>query len=408
MSADPVSRREFLKTSATVAAVAAVPVSRTLAEEANAEKNTLVPTRPLGKTGVNVSILGMGAAGGATPRQLNLVKSEGIRYLDTADCYQNGRHERDLGEWLKTEKRSDWFVVSKDHPRSPQQWIEMLDRRLEALQTDYLDLYFIHMLGDREYHDHDYMNWPVAKEWKEAAEAIKKSGKARIVGFSSHARDIDIRSGLLEMAGKDESWVEAIMVATSPLLVRENERFNKALDACHKKGVGLISMKESRLGQQTDRVKELVPRFEEMGLTSYGAVLTAVWSDTRFASILSAMDNAKKIRENVATAKKFKPLTKEQLGMVDELIREHNRTFCHACTGRCREAGGTTADLNSIARYLAYYEEQGEHAEARRLFAALPPEARDLSNIDTKAAHMACSCHLDFARIVEAAREKLA
>ncbi len=403
-----VSRRRFIKTSAAVAAASTVPAIAADEKKKEQDAKSLVPTRRLGKTEVDVSMLSMGASGGATARQLNTAKEVGIRYLDTADCYGNGQHEKDLGEWLKTQKREEWFVVSKDHPKTPAQWIEMLDARLKNMQSDYIDLYFIHMLGDREYQGHGSETWPVDKEWQKAAERIKKSGKAKFVGFSTHARDIDARCALLETAAKKESWVEAIMVATNPNLVKENARFNKALDACYKANVGLISMKECKIGRSNDQVKKFLPKFEAMGLTPYAAILSAIWTDERFASICSAMDNVKKIRENAETAKNFKPFTKEQMSACLDLINAYDHTFCCACTGKCREAGNTTADLNSIARYLTYYEEMGEHAHARELFAALPKAERQLDGIDTRAAHRACTCHLDFSRIIKAAKEKLA
>ena len=60
----------------------------------------------------------------------------------------------------------------------------MLDQRLAALGTDYIDLFFIHGFGDNHTLD-DAIDLVKSKEFKEAAEAIQKSGKARFVGFSS-------------------------------------------------------------------------------------------------------------------------------------------------------------------------------------------------------------------------------
>ncbi len=57
--------------------------------------------------------------------------------------------------------------------------IKQLDQRLDALKTDYVDLIFIHAVGD-----HDFATeweWPKSKEFKETAEAIRKSGKAKFV-----------------------------------------------------------------------------------------------------------------------------------------------------------------------------------------------------------------------------------
>ena len=61
------------------------------------------------------------------------------------------------------------FLATKDHPRAPRELIPMLDRRLAALKTDYVDLFFIHGIGGA-----DKLEWPKSKELKETIEAIKK------------------------------------------------------------------------------------------------------------------------------------------------------------------------------------------------------------------------------------------
>ena len=82
------------------------------------------------------------------------------------------------------EVRKEIFLVTKDHPNTPRELIAQLDQRLAALKTDYVDLFFIHGIGDG-YGD-DSLDWPKSKEFKETIEAIKKSGKAKFVGFSCH------------------------------------------------------------------------------------------------------------------------------------------------------------------------------------------------------------------------------
>ena len=71
------------------------------------------------------------------------------------------------------------------------------------------------------------------------------------------------------------------MVSYDPKLVRENAEFNKAVDACHKAGVGLISMKEMRA---VDAMPKMLPGFRELGLTPHQAVLHAAWTDERIAN----------------------------------------------------------------------------------------------------------------------------
>src|SRR5262249_22014431 len=133
---------------------------------------------------VDVTILNLGTwRSVGLDRLLRFAWANGVRYIDTAKSYGS---EPEIGRWLKAvpEVRKELFLVTKDHPESPKQMIKKLDERLEALQTDYVDLLYIHALGDHNFATE--VKWPRSKEFKETAEAIRKSGKARFVGFSTH------------------------------------------------------------------------------------------------------------------------------------------------------------------------------------------------------------------------------
>ena len=101
----------------------------------------------------------------------------------------------------------------------------MLDERLADLKTDYVDLFFIHALGDHHSLD-DAVKMATSKEFKETADAIRKSGKAKFVGFSTHHKD---RPTIIAEAAKG-GFVDAIMLQFTPWLAKDDP-LNKALDA---------------------------------------------------------------------------------------------------------------------------------------------------------------------------------
>ncbi|MGD2110063.1 MAG: aldo/keto reductase [Phycisphaerae bacterium] len=402
-----ISRRTFLKTGATTAAAAslALPAFGD-GDGAPSKPPAPLPTRVLGRTGQRVSILSLGTGRPLQPRMLNAAYDAGIRYLDTADCYGNGESEKVIAEWLAANgRRKDFILVTKDHPNTPDEWVTMLDRRLDALKTDYIDLFFIHGLGGGSRGSGDEMqrDIPKMKEWKTAAEKMKKSGKVRFVGFSTHA-EMDLRIALLNRAAVG-GWVDAIMVATDPKLARDNAEFNQALDACHDAGIGLISMKEMR---GLAGIAKVMPGFKERGLTTHQAILHTVWSDERFASICSDMPNLPILMENATAARNFKPVDAEGADAVLKLYERHARTFCNGCDGSCQRAGRTKASLCDITKALSYHDEDGLYDEARRLFASLTPEQRDWHGADLAAASAACVSNLDFATLLKRAEEKLA
>ncbi len=400
-----VSRRTFLKAGATTAAAAGLPTA-VWGDDAPPRASGPLPERVLGRTGRKVSILNLGTAGTTAPRFLNAAYEAGIRYIDTADCYQSGESEKAVGEWLTDGgRRKELFVVTKDHPKTPDEWVEMVDRRLEVLRTDYIDMFFLHGLGAGYVGggDEKDRDLPKQKEWGAAADKMKRSGKVHFVGFSTHTM-VPLRIALLNNAAAG-GWVDAIMVAYDPKLVKENAEFNKALDACHAAGVGLICMKEMRAVADAPK---FLPQFKEMGLTSHQAVLHAVWSDERVASICSAISNVKILEENSAAARSYKPLDGKQAEAVVDFYNRYAVAYCNGCDGLCQRAGKTHAALNDITRFLSYFERDGARDEARKLYAALAPAERDWRGADLAAASAACMSNLDFAALLARAEEKLA
>ncbi|MCX6894000.1 MAG: aldo/keto reductase, partial [Verrucomicrobia bacterium] len=243
------SRRNFLKsTLALPVAIAAAPAAMArvaVAPDAAAEKSASgpLPMRKLGKTDRHVTMLNIGGMMGAySPQYLDIAWAAGIRYFDTADCYIKGKSEKTVGEWLAKhpERREELFLVSKDHPKkNPTELLEMIDRRLEACGAKYLDAFYIHGLGEK-YGDAS-LAWPKSDEFKRVADKLKSSGKVKMVGFSCH----DGRLNDYLNAAAQGGFVDIIMLKYSPFFTKGDE-FDRALDACHAKGIALVAMKTLR------------------------------------------------------------------------------------------------------------------------------------------------------------------
>ena len=399
-------RREFLQSgAATAAGLAALGSSGGLhaqdAPKAPAEK--ILPKRPLGKTGVDVSILNLGTwQSPGLDRLLRTGYAGGIRYIDTAKSYGS---EPAIGRWLTAnpEIRKEIFLVTKDHPRSPKDLIKQLDQRLEALKTDYVDLIFIHGIGD-SYGDAS-LEWPKSKEFKETAEAIRKSGKAKFVGFSTH----DTKRAEYVQAAAEGGFVDAIMVQFSPWLGADHP-LNKAIDACHEKGIGIISMKQ--VAGQSDRILEEVPQrvpvLKERGLTPYQGLLQAIWTDERISSTCVSMRNTDQIRENTHAADTFKPLKTAEILQLRDACIAAGPTFCTDCDGRCSRSAGTLAKLDDLTRLVTYHDQYGYRGEAKKLYAAMSDRDKNWSGADLEAARRACPNKLNFAALLAKADRDLA
>ena len=181
MSSEPstsTDRRSFLQAGAlaTASAVSLGAGLDTQAQETNA-KVLSIPRRPLGKTGVDVTILNAGTGKGAgIQRILRYAYSQGIRCFDTSERYQS---EPDFKLWFQQEPevRKQIFVVTKDLPQTPAQMMGKLDQRLANMGTDYLDLFFIHSFGDNHSLDDG-----------DSASSRAASSRRRPTRFASRAR----------------------------------------------------------------------------------------------------------------------------------------------------------------------------------------------------------------------------
>ncbi len=367
-----------------------------------ATDSAVLAKRKLGKSGIEVSMLNIGTwRSPGVERLLRFAWANGVRYIDTAKSYGS---EPAIARWLQANPgaRKELFLVTKDHPRSPGQLVEQLEKRLEALKTDYIDLIFIHAMGDHDFATE--VEWPRSKEFKEAAEAIRKSGKARLVGFSTHHP----RRPEILQAAVQGGFVDAIMLQSNPWIAQE-DAMNRARDACHKAGIGLISMKQVAGNMNLDEVARRLPEMAEKKQTPYQALLHAIWSDERFTSVCVSMRNTDQIRENTAAARSYKkPMSRAEIDRLRDACIAAGPTMCASCDGRCSHAAGTEAELGNLTRFLTYHEHHGYRSEARRQYAALSAAARNWKGADFNAAREACPNKLDFATLLPRADDLLA
>jgi predicted aldo/keto reductase-like oxidoreductase len=394
------NRRGFLRTGA-IAAASAVNTASGSQGAPEPAKPPVLPRRVLGKTGAEVTILNLGTwQNPGLNRLVRFAYAHGVRYFDTADCYGT---EAAIGRWLKEqpEVRKEIFLVTKDHPNTPRDLIKQLDRRLAALRVDHVDLFLIHGIG-RDY-GYASLQWPKSREFKETIEAIKKSGKARFVGFSCH----DERRAEYLQAAAEGGFVDAIMLQYTPWLDRDAP-LNRALDACHKQGIGLISMKQVAGQANLAEVPRRAPQLVAKGLTPYQALLHAIWTDERITTSCVSMRNLDQIRENTHAAVRFAPMKQTEIDQLRDACLAAGPTFCADCDGRCARAGGTSAALGDLTRLLTYHEHYGNRSEARRLYGRMSDSERNWHDADLEAARHACPNRLDFAKLLPRVDENLA
>ena len=381
------NRRTFLSIGGGAAlASAALPPGEALAGGPKGQRLPQVPRRILGKTKKDVPILLFGAAVPLETRfdpKLAEAFRFGVNYIDTADCYLSGRSEEAVGNFHTRAKlpRDSFWITSKSDAHDPAGLVRTLDTGLKKMKTDYVDLYFLHALTNP-----DYLNADMAK----TAERLKKEGKIRHIGFSCHDGNV---VELLNAAA-ERSWIDAIMF-------RYNFRrygdaaLNKAMDACHKAGIGLIAMKTQ--GSEAS-FKEAWKKFEKTGKwNKHQAVLKAVWADERISAAVSAMKNFDQLRENIKAALDKSTLSRAEYDALDRYAAATRSLACDGCDHLCNPAVQAPVQIGTTMRYLMYHDVYDEQEKAKAMFEALPAEAKQLAGVDFSGANRACPHGVDVA-----------
>lgn len=396
-------RRDFLKIVATAGAGALFGARQVAGAEPASTTSAAapqVPTRPFGKTGFTVSCLAMGGMFDIPGNQLVLRKAFdwGVTYWDTADCYEGGRSEPGIGKYFgnNPDARKRIFLVTKSDSRDPQGMTELLTRSLDRMKTDSIDLYFIHGVGRMDELTDDQKAW---------AERMKKEGKIRLFGFSTHKNMETLLDGAAKLG-----WIDGIMFAYNYRNMH-SDAMKKAVDACEKAGIGLTAMKTQGGGpikMDSEKERELAGRFIHRGFTPEQAKLKAVWENEQIASICSQMPNLGIMSANVAAALDRTRLTANEFQALDQYAAATCDGYCAGCANLCEAATGG-APVSDALRCLMYHHHYNNPEQARTEFARIPASARErLLAFDGAAAERVCPRHLPIARLVREATELLA
>ena len=292
------NRRGFLQVGAAGAALA-------LAGRA-AGKDEKLPQRTLGKTNVQVPIIGLGtvALGNLANEKdavalLNKAIDLGVTYIDTAPPRTRiaamtgyGNAHKYIRGVLK-ERRKEVFLVTKCLETDGSKTLDLVRSNLKDLGIEQADLIHTHSIGHATY-DFDALTGdtgPMA-----ALEKAKKDGLTRFVGITGHNRPEKFAQVI---ARRD---IDAMMNAIN-VVDRHTYAFEDVVwPAARKKNVGLIAMKVFAGGIVTCKMPEALREASLRFALSVPGVATAVLG----------MRTEKELEQNVAWAKAFKPLTKDE------------------------------------------------------------------------------------------------
>ena len=361
-----------------------------------------VPLVTLGRTGEQVTRLGMGSSWDVAESFVQRAIAAGVRYIDTSETYERGNAEKALGNVLeRTGKRKEVYLVTKNNRYArakgdarAKTFATQLDASLARLKTDYVDCYYMHGVEGRNI---DVFKDPAIKQ---AYEALKKAGKIKFAGFSCHD---EMLTEIIEAAAAS-GWVDQMMIQFN-FRTMDGDAIRRAVDAATKANIGIVAMKtqggaaEFQPGEKDPRMTGLMDK----GFKVHQAAIQAVFADERIHTVVSEMTNFDQLRENMAAA--ALPLGAKEARLLEDYRLKTADAFCQGCTSLCRDAAGGVA-VGTVLRYLRYYEAYGKRTEARALYAALETADRAVAHL-TPLADAACPHGLPVADLLRRANDRL-
>ena len=293
------TRRDFLQTS--LAAGAALSVTGLAVGEQGDGKGLL--TRPLGKTGVNVSMLCLGGwhIGSVKDRKeaikiMHAALDEGLTFFDNAWDYHDGGSEEIMGEALAMDgKRKQCFLMTKNCARDARGTRQHLEDSLRRLRTDHLDLWQFHEIN----YDND-PDWIVEKGALAEALKAQKEGKVRFLGFTGHKHP-DIHLKMLDK----HKW-DTVQMPINVCDWHYRSFIQKVVPEARRRGVGPIGIKS--LGGGADHKGRFVV---EKVCTPQEAIAFSLSQD--ICSQVVGIDSMDVLKQDLAVARGFKPMPEDQM-----------------------------------------------------------------------------------------------
>ena len=277
------------------------------------KEESILPKRPLGRTGVEVTILGLGGEGilrtfGQEKEAVALIQRAidlGITYFESARAYSGS--ESYYGEALK-ERRRNIFLASKSHERTGDGALKHLETTLSTMKTDYLDLWMVHDV--RTTKDLDAIFGP--KGASKAFEAAKRNKLARFIGISGH-RNPTIVSRALDLFPFD-----TVLMPVNPAEPHYWSFLSEVLPKAQEKGMGILGMKTLSRGVCIKIFgAESIENFLRFAMTQ------------PISAVVVGCENIEQLEMDVRIAKSFHPLPQKDQDILLSRVKSYARELMY-------------------------------------------------------------------------------
>ncbi len=278
---------------------------------------TALPTRPLGHTGRQVTLFGLGGEGvlrthGKTAEAVRVIHralDHGVTYFDTAPAYASSMdyYGAALGE-----HRRDIFLASKTHDRNRDGSLRLLDDSLRRLRTDHLDLWQLHDLRTAD----DLRRIFGKGGALSALIQAKEEGRVRYLGLTGHHDPAILLEAMRRFS------FDTVLIALNAADVHRLSFIENVLPEAVRQGMGVIAMKVFAAGAMVGP-KRLTPA-EALGY---------VWSLPGVSLAIVGCRTPAEVDANADAARQFVPLSEARRDELETRVRRDAETLAYYKAG---------------------------------------------------------------------------
>jgi predicted aldo/keto reductase-like oxidoreductase len=314
------------------------------------------------------STIGFGAMRTSDPAVIRKAIDQGVNHIDTARGYMDGYNEVIISNAI-SDIRKKVFISTKLSLNTPDRMLKDAEVSLQTLKTDYIDVLMLHSTsGPEEILNQDVLN---------LFEKLKKDGKVRYTGFSTHRN----MAKVIRAALTDKFYDVALLAYN----FRSIQDVKKAVAEAAAADMGVIAMK-TQAGDYRDE--------NNPGLSPHQATLKWVLSDKNITAAIPSMITFDQMQENVRVmGQKLGWLDRRILDRYSRVTDSRLCRMCGQCVGQCPR----NAAISEINRCIMYADAYGDRDLAMRNYRLISSQENLEGCRDCVGCHVKCASGLDIA-----------
>ena len=322
-------------------------------------------------------------------KMVDYAMENGLNYFDTAYPYHNGKSETFLGEALSGYDRSSYFLTDKlpiYNIKNHEDAEKYFDEQLEKCKTRYFDFYLLHAMNKERVkimEDFNLYDFLLKK---------KAEGKIRYIGFSFHDD-----SDTLELLVSKYKW-DFVQLQIN---YYDWNEFNakEQYEILESHSLPCFVMEPVRggfLSSLAAQAKKHMTDFNKDASISSWAIRW-VASLPNVAVVLSGMSDMKQLKDNINTMSSFKPVSEDEINVIDKVVKELGRIKPIPCTG-CKYCMPCPSGVNIpdiFAVYNNYKKTENKELFKNSYLINMKDTSRAHNCINCKACVSVCPQHID-------------